>query len=162
MEVIASILGGLVGGLFTFLGVFITIRHDKAKEKRKEQQLQLHKQELVLKDKPCLEIIDFKDIHPYCEDDQVDVSLLLCKIDTKRTLIYESGIDDCSNWTSVEYLLKNTGKTEIDHMYFSSMMRNVSILEESHCELYHNNNLLNIYVLLEKKYKAWWYCKGKN
>lgn len=34
MEVIASILGGLVGGLFTFLGVFITIRHDKAKEKR--------------------------------------------------------------------------------------------------------------------------------
>lgn len=90
MEVIASILGGLVGGLFTFLGVFITIRHDKAKEKRKEQQLQLHKQELVLKDKPRLEIIDFKDIHPYCEDDQVDVSLLLWKIDTKRTLIYES------------------------------------------------------------------------
>ena len=35
MEVIASILGGLVGGLFTFLGVFITIRHDKAKEKKK-------------------------------------------------------------------------------------------------------------------------------
>ena len=90
MGVIASILGGLVGGLFTFLGVFITIRHGKAKEKRKEQQLQLHKQELVLKDKPRLEIIDFKDIHPYCEDDQVDVSLLLCKIDTKRTLIYES------------------------------------------------------------------------
>lgn len=53
----------------------------------------------------------------------------------------------------MEYLLKNTGKTEIDHMYFSSMMRNVSILEESHCELYYNNNLLNIYVLLEKNIK---------
>ena len=38
-------------------------------------------------------------------------------------------------------------------MYFSSMMRNVSILEESHCELYYNNNLLNIYVLLEKNIK---------
>lgn len=36
MEILASILGGLVGGLFTFLGVLVTIKHDEKKRNEGE------------------------------------------------------------------------------------------------------------------------------
>lgn len=43
VQILASILGGLVGGLFTFLGVLITIAYERSKERlsgRKERNQQ--------------------------------------------------------------------------------------------------------------------------
>lgn len=42
--IIASVLGGLVGGLFTFLGVWMTIHHENKKTRREERPaMQLEK-----------------------------------------------------------------------------------------------------------------------
>ena len=41
--IIASVLGGLVSGLFTFLGVWLTIRHENKKTRREELKQQKEK-----------------------------------------------------------------------------------------------------------------------
>ena len=38
--IIASVLGGLVGGLFTFLGVWMTIHHENKKTRQEELKRQ--------------------------------------------------------------------------------------------------------------------------
>ena len=43
--IIASVLGGLVSGLFTFLGVWLTIRHENQKTHREELKQQKEKEE---------------------------------------------------------------------------------------------------------------------
>ena len=53
---LGSILGGLIGGIFTFLGVKLTLKHDKEKE---------HK-EILLKaneNKPRLEVVKYYDFN---------------------------------------------------------------------------------------------------
>ena len=48
--IIASILGGLVSGLFTFLGVWLTIRHENKKAHKEELKRQKEKDEQLLLD----------------------------------------------------------------------------------------------------------------
>ena len=43
--IIASVLGGLVGGLFTFLGVWMTIHHENKKTRQEELKRQKEKEE---------------------------------------------------------------------------------------------------------------------
>ena len=38
VQILASILGGLVGGLFTFLGVLITIAYERSKDAKEEMR----------------------------------------------------------------------------------------------------------------------------
>ena len=49
--IIGSVLGGLVGGLFTFLGVFITIKHNEKVNFEK-------KREEMINNRPRLEIVN--------------------------------------------------------------------------------------------------------
>ena len=50
-----SILGGIIGGLFTYLGVKLTINHDN----KKKQQEELKK---AIDERPRLEVVDFKEV----------------------------------------------------------------------------------------------------
>ena len=58
--IIASILGGLVSGLFTFLGVWLTIRHENKKTRREELKQQKEKEEQLFENRPRLEIMGYK------------------------------------------------------------------------------------------------------
>ena len=62
MEILASVLGGLVGGLFTFLGVVMTIRYEERKRSSE-------KEEYISLNCPRLEIVDFRGEHVYEEDE---------------------------------------------------------------------------------------------
>ena len=64
-EILASILGGLVGGLFTFLGVLITIHHENKKIYRTELMREKDKEEKLLENKPRLEIVEYKKFSKY-------------------------------------------------------------------------------------------------
>ena len=58
--IIASILGGLVSGLFTFLGVWLTIRHENKKARQEELKRQKEKEEQLFENRPRLEIMGYK------------------------------------------------------------------------------------------------------
>ena len=55
--IIASVLGGLVSGLFTFLGVWLTIRHENQKTHREELKQQKEKEEQLFENRPRFEIM---------------------------------------------------------------------------------------------------------
>ena len=74
MEILASVLGGLVGVLFTFLGVVMTIRYEERKRLSE-------KEEYIALNCPRLEIVDFRGEHVYEEDESANITMLLCKID---------------------------------------------------------------------------------
>ena len=60
VQIIASIIGGLIGGLFTFLGVLITILYQRAKDKNEEQRLKEEKLKEEFISRPRLEIVKYK------------------------------------------------------------------------------------------------------
>ena len=63
--IIASILGGLVSGLFTFLGVWLTIRHENKKARQEELKRQKEKEEQLFENRPRLEIMGYKKLTKY-------------------------------------------------------------------------------------------------
>ena len=159
--IIASVLGGLVSGLFTFLGVWLTIRHENKKTLQEELKRQKEKEEQLLENRPRLEIMGYKKLTKYSPQKRADASILLCSIkeyknEGRAMFYYEESIVKPENWVCVEYTLRNTGHTEIDHIYFSSnLTKNTAlfdVLNEENVMCY-ENNLLNYSVILEKTIK---------
>lgn len=154
IEIIASILGGLVGGLFTFLGVKMTIKYEERKDQRE-------KEEKIKADCPRLEIVDYKGEHIYDKEEPSNITMILSKIDkydvkVTPSFYYDKRITEPSEWISVNYTLKNIGGTEIVHLYFTSnLVRSISIFNISNEDnIYsYNNKLLNYSVFLDKSIK---------
>ena len=154
MEILASVLGGLVGGLFTFLGVVMTIRYEERKRLSE-------KEEYIVRTCPRLEIVDFRGEHVYEEDESAHITMILCKIDNydvtgRPSFYYDKRIINPKDWISVTYTLKNIGGTEIDHIYFTSnLVKNVSLFNISNGEnmFSYHNHLLNYSVILDKSIK---------
>ena len=156
MEILASILGGLVSGLFTFLGVLITIKYQREKDKKDEMRLQQEKVDEIEKIKPRLEIQDYIAEKDYEETENVDMSVLLVSIKGYEKEIHHFHYDplvlDKKKWRCVEYVLKNTGGTEIDHLYLSTnLVKGTSLLNVLTEEYKHM--FLNYSVILEKSIK---------
>ena len=78
--IIASILGGLVSGLFTFLGVWLTIRHENKKARQEELKRQKEKEEQLFENRPRLEIMGYKKLVKYSPQKKTDAAILLCSI----------------------------------------------------------------------------------
>ncbi len=160
MEILASVLGGLVSGLFTFLGVFLTIKYQRSKDKKEEVRLQQEKDAELEKVKPRLEIQDYKAEQDYEETEDVDMTVLLVSIKRYEKYIHHFHYDplvlDKKKWCCVDYVLKNIGGTEIDHLYLSTNLpKNTSLLNASTNEYVsaYNNMFLNYSVILEKTIK---------
>lgn len=161
IEIIASVLGGLVGGLFTYLGVKATIKHENDKVLKEELKRQKEKEELTFENRPRLEIMGYKKLGKYSSQRRTDASVLLCGIEDYKNegqpmFYYDESTVKSENWVCVEYTLRNTGHTEIDHIYFSTnLVRNTAlfnVLDEENV-MYYENNLLNYSVILEKTIK---------
>lgn len=160
MEILASILGGLVSGLFTFLGVFLTIKYQRNKDKKEELRLQQEKDAEFEKTKPRLEIQEYIAERDYDENEEADISAILVKIKGYEKYIHRFHYDplvlDNSKWRCVDYVLKNTGNTEIDHLFLSTNLpKNTSLLNVSSREYIsdYEYKFLNYDVLLEKSIK---------
>lgn len=128
--ILASILGGLIGGLFTFLGVYFTI-----KEQRKKDEIAQNN--FIFATRPELEITNKTKLHDYIGTEDSEISIVYCYFDydtiTKR-FHYDKKYLESKNWKSVEYSLKNIGKTEIKN--FSIATNNVKTTS-----IYNSENL---------------------
>ena len=150
-NIIASVLGGLVSGLFTFLGVWLTIRHE-------ELRRQKEKEELLLENRPRFEITEFEDLSQYSDLKKADASLLFCTIKEykNREFYYDPNVIKPENWVSIEYTLKNIGNTEISYVYFSTeLVKSTSLFStknENH-KIHYMNKFLNYSVILDKAVK---------
>ena len=121
VQILASILGGLVGGLFTFLGVLITITYERSKGVKEERRRQKEKEEEQIKARPRLEIQEYSYFDGERVDD-VDLEVVMASIkdfkDIGRVCFkYNPDVINKEKWVSVDYVLKNIGATEIDHLY---------------------------------------------
>ena len=149
--IIASILGGLASGLFTFLGVWLTIRHENNKREKE-------KEELTFANRPRLEIIGCEKFEQYSEEKKADACILLCEIKEHKNgmFYYDTSVTKPENWSYVEYTLRNTGNTEIDHIYFSTnFLKTTSLFNVLNGQnvLCYKNHFLNYSVILEKNIK---------
>lgn len=139
-----SILGGLIGGLFTFFGVRLTIKHDE--EKRKKEQL---KQDID--NKPRLEITKYSDLKDVtknmtqCHDFSIIIlGITDFRMDGQRARFYynQEALND-EMLQCVDYEFKNTGLTEIiDICATSNLPKNMSIFDKEYYKNYVNENLL--------------------
>lgn len=160
VQILASILGGLVGGLFTFLGVLITIAYERSKDTKEEMRRLKEKEEEQVKARPRLEIQEYS----YFDEERVsepDLEVVMASIkdfkDIGRACFkYNPDIINKDKWVSVDYVLKNIGATEIDHLYLiTNLPKNTSLFNASNNEYIsdYKNEFLNYSVILEKTIK---------
>ena len=149
-----SILGGLIGGLFTFFGVKLTLKH----EKEKEQKEILTKAE---ENKPRLEVIKYFDFDTTANKKTVnnDCNVLLLNIEKfeddngRPRFFYNKEALNSNKLVYVEFELKNTGLTEIEDVCITSNVpKNMVAIELERKEFYINENLLNYKVWANKRY----------
>lgn len=149
-----SILGGLIGGLFTFVGVHLTLRHDD----KKKRQERIEKANL---EKPRLEIISHKEFKEATKDKSInnDCNVLALgimdfkDIDGRASFFYNEAALDNKNLVFVEYEFVNSGLTEIEDICVSSNLpRSMSLIEYERKDIYINEHFLNYGVWSNKRY----------
>lgn len=149
-----SILGGLIGGLFTFLGVTLTLKHEKGKERRELI-------ERANETRPRLEIERFRGLDETADDKtfNIDCNVLALNIESYREdngrarFYYNPAALQRENLVFVEYILKNTGLTEIEQICVTSNFpKQISAVELEKRDMYINDNLLNCGVWANKRY----------
>ena len=159
--ILASILGGLVSGLFTFLGVLITIRYYSKKDAIEEERRKKAENQVIENEKPRFEIAGYNEISKYNEKlDDADISVFFAGIKgydkAGRRFSYDEGVGDKNNWVNVDYVLKNIGQTEIDHLYImTGLPKNTSLFNvtgDSYLFAY-SHGLLNYSVIFDKNIK---------
>ena len=105
--ILASILGGLVSGLFTFLGVLITIRYYSKKDAIEEERRIKAENQAIEKEKPRFEIVGYNEISKYDErSDDADISVFFAGIQgydkASRRFSYNEGLVDKNNWVCIK------------------------------------------------------------
>ncbi len=146
-----SIFGGIIGGLFTYLGVKMTLNH----EDRKRKQDEIKK---AYDERPRFEIDSFSEIDK-CNNKLCDTNLVLLHFETKlynngkALFIYDDKLNNKDNFISFEYVLKNAGKTEIDNITFvSNLQKDTSLMDMNNIKFYDDNQMINYDVVLKKRF----------
>ena len=149
-----SVICGLIGGLFTFVGVKLTLKRDKEKERRAVI-------EKANETKPRLETINFRGFDETADDKTInsDCNVLALKINNyhddngRMRFYYDPAALQNENLVFVEYLLKNTGKTEISEVVVTgNLPRSMSVFEYEKSRNDIEENFLNYHVGVSKRF----------
>ncbi|MBQ8749681.1 MAG: hypothetical protein IJZ29_04375 [Clostridia bacterium] len=152
LNFLGSVLSGIISGLFTFLGVKVTIETDNKKIKIDEMNK-------VIEKRPRLEIIDYKGFET--EKDKMEncfeIALLHIKEfyceGNRACFNYDEKSDKNNSYNCVEYQLKNTGMTEIvEWCATSNLPKNMSVFPYEKKNFYIENKLINYEVWSDQKY----------
>lgn len=154
-EIIIAIISALLGGFVTYLS---TLTLERRKEKR---DYQLQQQEAV-KNRPEMQIIDFKDYISrtgYGIKRKCDIELIVISIE--NITVKENGIVnahykmehlDSDKWCCVIYTFKNAGKTDISELdIIWNLQRSSSIVPIEAAGLFAEYNLFNCTWCYDKK-----------
>lgn len=123
LNFLGSILGGLIGGIFTYLGVVLTIKHqEKIRKLDEEEKIKKAKEKEKL-ERPRLEIVSFKKLDNcgamhQCDADFAVVILKILRYDVnphndRPCFYYDERALKIDNLSYVNYTMKNIGMTEI-------------------------------------------------
>ena len=149
-----SILGGLIGGLFTFIGVRLTIKHE-------EKQKVIEELKKANENKPRLEIIDSIDYDldaKKASQLHADVTALVLRIasfkeeDGRALFEYDYSLDE-KNMHCFEFRMKNTGFTEIEDVCLTSnLQKDTGLMNYYNREMFLSNKLLSYDAWSDKGY----------
>lgn len=149
-----SIIGGLIGGLFTFLGVRYTIKNENKKARKEE----LKEAEA---NKPRLEITKFKDFKSNELNKSIDsdCNILALRIENvnivnnKVQIKYDERALLAEQLCFVEYELRNTGLTEIEEVCVTSNLpKTMVVIPLERRQIYIDEMLLNYDVWANRRY----------
>ncbi|MCR5692946.1 MAG: hypothetical protein K6G74_03125 [Bacilli bacterium] len=149
-----SVLGGLISGLFTFIGVRLSISHDEYKKQR--ERIEKAKNE-----KPRLEIVSLKTVDEASETEvpNNDCNVLALDIEKFRVeegrscFYYNEAALEIKNLTFAEYELINNGSTEIEDICVTSNIPDfMSLIEFERKDFYIKERFLNYGVWSNKRY----------
>lgn len=121
VPIITSVLGGLVGGLFTFLGVKMTLAHEKQIRIEDKMEKNRESNKLIVENRPKLQVVEDN-------GDNVD------KVDTREIFLipyinprlidektiefgYTDEIFSKDYWEKYEIILQNKGKRAIESFF---------------------------------------------
>lgn len=125
MEILASILGGLVGGLFTYLGVWLTIKNERKLREEDIKRQNQEKNKAVIEKRPEFKVVDNADkikaeveiyTLPYIKPKLVDHEEIIFDYDP-----YDFENDD--SWDCVETIICNIGKTAIELSFLQTQYK---------------------------------------
>ncbi len=115
IPIISSILGGLIGGLFTYLGVKLTIKNENELKKQEIYEKNKEKNKIIIANRPQLEVVQGND----CEiEDELEIYVLPYikpKLETEERIIFDyDKLDFNKNfWDCQETIIRNCGKCAI-------------------------------------------------
>ena len=121
-DIIIPIVSAIIGGLFTFLGVFITIKHEKKKEKEEER----------LANKPLFYRLDLRQEYDY--NKAVDFCLGVGNFDDKAGQIFG--------------VIKNTDNAIL---IIEGVSVNNKLYKSLYGNVIDKNQIVNVYVNVSKK-----------
>lgn len=149
---VGSILGGLIGGLFAFIGVKFTLKHED--KKKAEEELKK-----AINSRPRLELVSFKTFEESDVDSGADLNALILHIDNVEndsygtSFSYDNKALSLKNLVCIEYTFRNTGLTEIgDVVVVSCLPKDTAILELNEREFYINKKCLNYTAWSKKRF----------
>ena len=147
-----SIIGGLIGGLFTYLGVKKTLRHEDI-NKKKEDLKQAYNF------RPRLEIVSSKKCDSYDDETEACNDVIVLEIQNRIIssdhvdFIFDNSILDKKNIKCYEFVFKNIGLTEInDVSIISNSPRFICVFDYYKCKEIIDDKFINYDVVIDKKF----------
>lgn len=151
---LSGLLGAIVGGGFSLVGTLITLRSKNKKDRR-------DKLEKINREKPRLEIASYRGFEQTEKDLSMNNDLNVLAVGIlgfsesggRVRFTYDKKAFDSKELVFVEYLLENTGLTEIMDMCVSSNLpKTMSVFEYERKDLYLKEQLLNYDAWSNKRY----------
>lgn len=95
-QTIITALASILGGAFTFFGVYITLKYQNKKERYDKR--------------PSLVVTDYKSKQTYTKGSIHDLGIFLTKAEQEK--LPQNVLNNTENWVCAEYSLMNIGKSE--------------------------------------------------
>lgn len=150
---VGSVIGGSIGGLFTYFGVKLTLRHEDKKKFEEERKQAIDK-------RPRLKLLSFKSAKEAKINSKADLNALMIHIDDVKLVenkrirfYYDEKALDINNLVCLEYKFKNNGLTEIDDLSLvCNLPKDTAIIDMNQRETYIEEQFLNYTVWSDKRF----------
>lgn len=144
IPILSSIIGGLLGGLFTFLGIKITLKNEKI-EKNEEKRLKTIEENLqIIKQRPILELTnENKNINMDCKAYFLPIENYTLTSPKDIEYDFSTNYGNKEVWDKYSLFLKNTGNKKITRAFITIENNNVLLYGES--DIYNWNQFKHYY-----------------